>query len=122
MGYESRIIVANKTGLPCAENTIFADVLAIFNMSRVDDALVAVFKQETNSRFYFPGDGDNPVTVDKYGSVPKEASVHDVYNCLVRLKDDWGYRRYDMLIAALEYFVNAEENTWDNIVVIHYGY
>lgn len=118
MGYESKIVVAEKIDL---NGCVFYCSIAEVNMCVCDTEFVQFFE---NCGKEIKGDvtidGEYGKT-DKYGDVIKEVSVEALQDCLDKVIATKGnYRRYMVLKGLLSGF---NVYAWDNeIVCLHYGY
>lgn len=113
MGYESRIyVVSHRNG------NDYCETLAVFDMCVCEREFHEVFTDKIDFDVWF--DGDKHGRIDCYGAVCTSAHVDAVAECLRKLVDKTGYRRYKMLLGFLEAF---DENDWDNeILLVHFGY
>lgn len=118
MGYESKLYVVEKKGNLFEEKKQYAEVIAVYNMSKFD-AFGGIFQNEADCYFY-ADDGDTEVTTDKYGDTIKEAPINEVIEYLEKYKsENEHYRRVEPLLNMLKGFNITE---WNNLSVMHYGY
>jgi hypothetical protein len=120
MGYESKIIVAERSTSSYGEKgCIYCEVVSIFNLCKASFITNAFKKPEKPVEIYFDGDGDAPISEDCYGDQLTVASVADVIKVLKKEISKNSYRRLKPLLGMLEGF-NVEE--WNDLICIHYGY
>ena len=119
MGYESRIYIVSKTSITDDNNKRWAEVIAMFNMSKMPS--IAGFTRFTDCYIY-GSDGNTKLLEDEYGAPLTEASVTDVIAVLEKdIANGEDYRRIFPLLATLK---ALEENShqWKDLAVLHYGY
>ena len=130
MGYESRIYVINKMDIPAGLDGKFkyADRMAIYEMCKFPpfQELFGGNCPVTEYAPYDPGDGDHPVTEDKYGDPLMERSITEVIDCLdqyisLKNKNSKIYARVKPLRAMLQEFEKIQDNYY-RLAVLHYGY
>lgn len=120
MGYESRIIVMNRT--------TYDEPLAVFNLSKINGELLECFERVYNSPSpcfgdekptdIYLGNGFQVIKADSYGEHAKECSLFEFLPMLATLSATENYRRYDGLFA----FLMAIRNRYDNVIIVHLGY
>lgn len=128
MGYESIVVIGSKS--TCEFNGYrHISVIAIMDMSKCDSDFHNLFYQESDGRFFLPGEGNKEFTEDPYGDAPVEGNIEAVYNWLgahifeAKRNNEWVYRRYHMLFKMLEYFVqHKNEWTGEDLVILRYGH
>ena len=144
MGYESKIIVVERTLLheqtddaarrpppSVGSGAIFGDELMRVDLGAVGNARAGgktfreVFKRPVDFDLYVDG-SDRPRKKDKYGDPCKWATVDEVLRWLreafERQLERFGdYPRARLLYAALQ-AVKASENRWRQVCVVHFGY
>ena len=117
MGYESRVIIARKGSIKG-----YAETIAEFNLSKVDGEFFNLFDKEYKGDFYDFYEGNTPIKEDRYGDPLKYATFNKVYKWLLDNACKANYRRYDLLLGAM----NAVRTGWAGLekdfILIHYGY
>ena len=117
MGYESRIIIARKG---CIKG--YVETIAEFNLCKVEGEFLNLFDKEYKLDFYDFYEGNNPIKEDRYGDPLKYATFNKVYKWLLDNVRKANYRRYDLLLGAM----NAVREGWvgeiNDFIIIHYGY
>ena len=112
MGYESRIYVVEKSNIKEPEG-FWCEVIATVNMCKTNADFVNLFDTEFDGYFY----DAVCITEDKYGKKLTVADKDSVVNYLETRVND--YRRYKILYNLLKGF---DEESWDNLCIVHYGY
>lgn len=121
MGYESRFYIIKKGSLIVEDDgKIWSEVLASFNMSKVQDLYMRIKNYpKTNCYFYI---GNNKVVEDSYGDELIEIPINDMIAIMGEvIKEDPDYRRFKPFLSLLLGF-NLNQWTDDSLVVLHYGY
>lgn len=121
MGYESRVFVVDRREIETYDNTlyVYAEKIADVKMSRMYDGFNTLFDKEIDYELYID-DGDEPTKTDKYGDVMTYTDCKTVIDFLEKLiADGENYRRLTVLLGLIKGF---NEDEWDNIQVVHYGY
>lgn len=120
MGYETRLIIAEKGNAKKFEDYVFA--VAEYDLCKVygfNNKLQAKNYPVAEYRTYSLGSNE-PIEEDCYGAKLLEIPVKD---CIELLKEaqaeEGGYRRFQPCISLLEGF-NLDE--WNNLVVLLYGH
>ena len=124
MGYESRIIVAER----CVwENSgyVFYAKLGEMWLSKCGYEFPRIFTTEIESDIYGDGFKENSneeyeLTEDRYGDICKYAPIQTVIDWLEKEEPKEHYRRFAPAIAMLKAY--AMEKWEGELVVIHYGY
>ena len=118
MGYESRLIIARKSNVMRG----FAENIAEFNMCKVNGEFLNLFNKEYTGEFYDFYEGNTPIKEDKYGDRLKYTTFNKAYKWLLDNARKENYRRYDLLLGAM----NAIREGWageiNEFIIIHYGY
>lgn len=118
MGYESKIIIAEKTDL---DGKYFYSKIADVKMSKCDGEFLQIFNdygKDIENEIYMD---DTYTQTDKYGDILREVNIEvlkDGLNKIIATKES--YRRYNVLKGLLDAFNPYEWS--ENIVCIHYGY
>ena len=132
MGYESKIIVVNRreivpeNGMPV---WVYGDELARFDFGkmgydRVDDKVFwEIFNTPIDFNLYMGGEfsEDEFYRIDCYGVHCKYTTLDAVIHWLTIWNKDKGYTRVAPVISYLA-DLKAHEDSFNNIVVVHYGY
>lgn len=118
MGYESRVIIARKLSVGSG----FAENIAEFNLCKVNGEFLDLFDKEYKGKFYDFYEGNTPIKEDKYGDALKYTTFNKAYKWLLDNARKENYRRYDVLLGAM----NAIRAGWvgeiKDFILIHYGY
>lgn len=124
MGYESILIVGIERGFSTKHNKkeyTFVDPVAILDISCCGE-LSDIFRKASNEDRYYTEIFHKNVFEDCYGEDMKISDVRTIYDWLNSEKNtDTNYRRTIMLDALLKSFVDNEEK-WEELIVLHYGY
>lgn len=124
MGYESRIIVAVKSGNWRGDGYWY-EKLADMRLCCCGYGFSNIFTTPIESEIYGDGFKENSeeeytLTEDRYGDICKYTDVQTVIDWMEKAEENEHYRRFTPAIAMLKAYA-AE--TWDGeLVVIHYGY
>lgn len=126
MGYESKLIVVNRKAFSKINNPkeiswIYGEQIAQINMSKMDNehGWLNLFNKAIDYKLFIE-DGDHDTNTDKYGDVMKYASISKVCDWLEReIANGDDYRRLKPLLGLLRGF---DEQRWDELQVVHYGY
>lgn len=143
MGYESRITIivrhsyeetTEKNGIEITSKRYYDETLASFNMCKIDEEIINVFKQDYNNGsdlysdddattdLYFGG-GLEVIKKDAYGDVPKEAPVRELVKALAIRSSACGYyRRYAMLFGFLSSLNPYDWGSDSEFIAVHTGY
>ena len=117
MGYESRVIIARKGVIKG-----YAETIAEFNLCKIDGEFLALFDKEYKGDFYDFYEGNTPIKEDRYGDPLKYATFGRVYQWLLDNVRDKNYRRYDLLLGAMNMVRIGWEDAEKDFILIHYGY
>lgn len=134
MGYESRIIVAEKcearynelyAKAKGKETYVFSLTLADMKLSRMPYDFPKIFTNEVDwellgEGFEMNSEKELNITEDSYGDICRYTDLETVIKYLENAEAEEHYRRLTPAIAMLKAYA-AEK--WDNpLIVIHYGY
>lgn len=112
MGYESRIFIVDK-------NEYFAEKIADIKMSCMYDGFINLFDKKVDYELYIDN-GNESTQVDRYGDVMTYTDCKTVIDFLENLiASGENYRRLTVLLGLLK---GINEEQWDNIQIVHYGY
>ena len=117
MGYETTLVVVNKT-----EHAGYCDYFASFALCKIGAMNNDIFAEKLDGFFFFPGNGNNKIEEDEYGDELCCASLADVVAELERLckEQDYYLRR---LAPPLAYLKEIQKYSVPlNLVVVHYGH
>ncbi len=122
MGYESRIIVMNRSELTrpnggnwvYTENWVYAEKIAEMNMCCMGSDFKKLFEKPIDYTIYV---NDEKTDEDCYGEHIKYATIDRIVEWLENYNED--YRRIAPLLGLLKGF---DESEWDELQVLHYGY
>ena len=125
MGYESKLYIVNKlpehvairyNGMQYSELIAMVDICKYHKWSNK-----AINYPRTNCYFYAE-DGNTIIIEDQYGEPLKEVPLDDALDILDEaFYSGDSYRRLGPALALLQ-SLKDNENKWDEIVVLHYGY
>lgn len=118
MGYESKIIVAEKSDWGCGEIHYFP--VAEVDLSKAGNDFLEIynkFGKPIENEFFYEGDF---IEKDKYGDICKEVDIEVLKDGLNKIVTKDKYRRYTILKGLLDSF--NPYDLWDKIVCIHYGH
>lgn len=118
MGYESKIIVAEKSQWDCGEVHYFP--IAEVDLSKTGNEFLEIynkFGKPIENEFFYEGEF---VKEDKYGDICKEVNIEVLKDGLNKVVTKDRYRRYNILKGLLDSFNPYEWS--ENIVCIHYGH
>lgn len=125
MGYESKLIVIQKSSLGASvdyNNKEWAEKIAEVRLCVVDNEVFSKIRNYpiTNS-YYYEHLVENPILKDMYGSELREIPLNDCITILENADKKDHYRRYTIALGLLKSF---SANDWRDgeIVVLHYGY
>lgn len=124
MGYESRFYIVKKSSLEIMEdnNKIWCDVLASFNMSKVQDIYMRIKNYPKTNCYFYSDIGSETVLEDRYGDKLIEIPINDMIAIMGEvIKEDPEYRRFKPFLSLLLGF-NLNQWTDNSLVVLHYGY
>ena len=114
MGYESKLIVVERAEV--WKGYIIGTEIAEFNLCSVNWNPGDVFSKEIDFDIYVDGESTRD---DKYGKTCRMADIDDVVDVLEEMAAKDNYRRFAPAIALLKGF---EQQRWDDLKVVHYGY
>jgi hypothetical protein len=125
MGYESKLIVIQKSSLGASvdyNNKKWAEKIAEVRLCVVDNEVFSKIQNYpiTNS-YYCEHLVSNPILEDAYGVGLREIPLNDCITILENADKKDHYRRYTIALGLLKSF---STNDWRDgeIVVLHYGY
>lgn len=121
MSYESRIIIVNRNVIERRDGTlwVYGDQIASIDMSCMCQGFVELFKNEIDYELYID-DGNESTNKDCYGKVMTYTDCKTVIKYLKKLiANGHNYRRLTMLLGLLK---GINEDQWEDIQVVHYGY
>ena len=114
MGYESKLIVVERTEI--WNGIVVGEAVAEFNLCVVNCNFTDIFTEPIDFNLYIDG---NPTMSDCYGKHCCMADVDDVIKALEKMSEEIDYRRFAPAIGLLKGF---EQQRWDTLKVVHYGY
>ena len=134
MGYESKLYICRR--IKIEEESIYNEVLAAINMSKMDSDFVRLFDKKLDgdffgmdgsmSRFDQRDDEDEPKLVDNYGDELKYTSLYSVLSwCDEYMKNtnEFPYWRIAVLQDMLASFdTHFKQIRNERLIVVHYGY
>lgn len=118
MGYESCFIVVRKTN-SFFDGKRYGEYIASFTLGKIGGK-PEVFRTATDMDFFFPGDGNTPVRVDRYDEPLYEAEIEDVgvWCCG---EDAARFMQYSTFRSMMLYLMAVRSSENENLVVLHYG-
>jgi hypothetical protein len=125
MGYESKLVVVDKSDLftPDDDGKVWAEKIADVRLSVIDgDVLRRIKKYPVASCYYYEHGSEDKVVEDFYGEELTEVPLKDMISILKDAEEMSSYRRYKIAIGLLESFSDYDWDTTNNIVVLHFGY
>lgn len=125
MGYESKIIIVNRSQYtPAIINALVVAQYDLCNMGYKNTEFYDVFKNEIDYDLYLPnGDEIHPTRMDCYGKHMKSADIGELIAALKTCEAREHYRRIPPLIAMLESFDLSEWNSeYHRLEAVHYAY
>ena len=128
MGYESRLYVVDKSdhkitvdekieGQVQEREYVLGELLTTFNLCSLGGECYRLWDRNCTDCTFL--DGNEFVTVDKYGKHLTETPLKEAIEILEKAERKQHYRRLLPVIAYLRFI---DESEWDNVVVLHYGY
>lgn len=134
MDYESKLYICRR--IKFGEGSIYNEVLAAINMSKMDSDFVRLFDKKLDgdffgmdgamSRFDQQEDEDEPKLVDNYGDELKYTSLDSVLSWCdeyMENTDEFPYRRIAVLQEMLASFdIHFKQLYNEQLIVVHYGY
>lgn len=100
----------------------FAQYLGSVDLAKANYSIQDLISRPASCYFYFPEDGNKEITVDGYNEPLCEATVEETLEILRRFNEEERYRRYEMGIQFLEYFVGNEDWALSKLMVLKYNY
>lgn len=122
MGYESRVFVVNRSehkGYGDGKSYVYAEKIADIKMSKMYDGFTDLFDKEVDYKLYIDS-GNESTKIDKYGDVITCTDCKTVIEYLENLiAKGENYRRIFLLLGLLK---GINEEQWEEIQIVHYGY
>lgn len=121
MGYESRVFVVNRNEIEHGNGTshVYAEKIADIKMACMYDGFIDLFDKKVDYDLYIDN-GDEATQTDMYGEIMTYTDCKTVIAYLEKLiADGENYRRLTLLLGLLK---GINEEQWDNIQVVHFGY
>lgn len=121
MGYESRVFIVNRNEIKHGNGKgyICAEKIADIKMASMCNGFTDLFDEKIDYELYIDN-GDEATQTDKYGEVMTYTDCKTVIDYLEKLiADGEDYRRLTMLLGLLK---GINEEQWNDIQVVHYGY
>lgn len=127
MGYESRVYIVNEwdDNINYVDEEIgkpLGEIIAKFDLCRVEDGFLDVFKDEAKCYLY-ESNGENELTItkDHYGKPLTSASIMDVYNN-IEYGEYWRTTTLKDFLHSLIVNRDIMSRDFNNLKVYHYGY
>ena len=121
MGYESRLYIVNRTEyeLPNGDKWVMGEEIARINMCCMEMDFTDLFDTTVDYKI-IADDGNTEITEDKYGSELQTAPIQRVIDYLEEsIASGDIYRRLKPLLGFLKGF---DQDEWEYLEVVHYGY
>ena len=121
MGYESRILIVNRSEIELKNGTswVYGEKIADVKMACMYDGFTDLFDKKIDYDLYIDN-ADESTQTDKYGDVMTYTNCKTVIDYLEELIEAGeNYRRLTVLLGLLK---GIDESQWDDIQVVHYGY
>ena len=121
MGYESRVFVVNRNEIKHNDGNTYvcAEKIADIKMSCMGYGFTDLFDKKVDYELFIDNE-DEATQKDKYGNVMTYTDCKTVIDHLEKLiADGENYRRLTVLLGLLRGF---NEEQWNDIQVVHYGY
>ena len=121
MGYESRVFIVDRNEVEHNDGTsyVYAEEIADIKMSCMYDEFTKLFDKKVDYKLYIDN-RDEATQTDKYGEVMTYTDCKTVIDYLENLiANGDNYRRLTLLLGLLK---GINEERWNNIQVVHYGY
>ena len=121
MSYESRVFIVNRNEIEHGNEKfyVYAEQIADIKMGNMYDGFTDLFDKKVGYELYVDS-GDETTQTDKYGETMRYTNCKTVIAYLENLiADGKSYRRLTMLLGLLK-GINEEE--WNDIQIVHYGY
>ena len=124
MGYESKLYIVEKQNKFSFEEKRYARVIAMFDLCKHNTITDFLKHCPETDCYFFADDGRTKVLKDKYNVSLKETTLPIIINKLEQIIDEGEtYRRVFPLLALLKTInVQQNNNMWNDVVVLHYGY
>lgn len=126
MGYETQLVVGLDTEQKYNEDGIYFMTYATVDMCKIGSSalfnLPTVNKTPDKKHWYFYsicGDGNTPVTEDRYGDMFQPVPLDDVITALEQDVHDSNYRRFKWALALLK---SIKETSTEELSVILWGH
>ena len=121
MGYESRVFVVDRNELTHGNGAsfVYAEKIADIKMCCMYDGFTDLFDKKVDYELFIDDENESTQT-DKYGDVMTYTDCKTVIGYLEKLIENGkNYRRLTVLLGLLKGF---NEEQWNDIQVVHYGY
>ena len=122
MGYESKIYVVRKSSFNgTALQKRYAEKIAEFNLCKVYGISNILRNMPKTDCYIYADDGNTEIVEDMYGEGLTECTPERLLEIIEneKKKDDFGYWRYDMILATLKELVKLKD---DRLYCLHFGY
>ncbi len=121
MGYENRLYIVNKTSIHDDKNMVFGEIIAMFNLSKVNSVASRFHHYPDTNTYIYADDGDTRILEDEYGDKLREIPIDDAIKIIEEAaeEDHWNYKRWNPVLGLLKGF---NKKNWPDLVVLHYGY
>lgn len=121
MGYESRVFIVDRNEIEHGDDTtyVYAEKIVDIKMGCMYDGFTNLFNKKIDYDLYVDN-GDEATQTDKYGKTMTYTNCKTVIVYLEKLiANGENYRRLTMLLGLLK---GINEEQWNDIQVVHYGY
>lgn len=125
MGYESKLYVVDKlpNHVAVKDNGMqYCSLIAMFDLCKYYPWSEKVCKYPDTNCYFYGEDGNRQIIEDAYGDTLKEIPLDDAIEILEEgfYRGD-SYHRLTPTLAGLQ-ALKDNENQWNELVVLHFGY
>lgn len=120
MGYESRVFVVNRNEIERGNGMyVWGEKIADIKMACMYQGFTELFDKKVDYELYIDN-GDESTQTDCYGDVMTYTDCKTIIDYLEKLiADGKDYRRLTILLGLLK---GINEEQWNDIQIVHYGY
>lgn len=124
MGYESKLFVVKKCSYLTqnidGEEMVWGDVIATFDLKKAYEVSDKMRRFPSTNCYIYTVGADVPIVDDAYGNKLTEMSLEEACTILKQAWRQEDYQRYEVCYMMLKAF--ADNDCFDDVVVLHYGY
>lgn len=125
MGYESKLYIVDKLPEHVAikDNGMqYCSLIAMVDLCKYYEWSNKAIKYPKTNCYFYAEDGNKQIVEDGYGESLKEIPLNDAIEILEeKFYSGDSYRRLGPALALLQ-SLKDNENQWNEIVILHYGY